>query len=222
MEQKQKIEEKKEFVSKTEDEAIVLDYMPTGKPSASKTEAIAQVIGTSFFTLLEVTPKVGKSFNIGEKIYVGRDDRDKVELIKGRIEFKDLTSNSMSELNDVIEDIVNDNKEKFLAFFNTSRSISLKRHQLELLPGIGKKHVLDILDKREKVKFESFEDIVAKVKSIPDPKKSVVKRIFEELEGPEDKHYLFVRPPTVPKPFFGHDSKPGFRGNNTRSNFKRY
>ena len=222
MENTHKPEEKKEFVSKTEDEAIVLDYMPTGKPSAAKTEAIAQVIGPKYFTLLEVTPKLGKAFSIGEKMYVGREDRDKVELIKGRIEFKDLTSNSLSELNDIIEDIVNADIEKYLKFFNTSRSISLKRHQLELLPGIGKKHVLDTLDQREKSNFESFEDVVARVKSIPDPKKAIVKRILDELEGPEDKHYLFVRPPTAPKKFYGNDSRGGFRGNSQRSNFKRF
>ena len=188
--------------SKTEEKAIVLDYMPTGKSSAIKTEPIAQVMGIEYFTLLEVTPKVGKGLTVGEEVYVGKEERDKIELIKGRIAFKDLTSNSMSELNNAIEDLVEKNKEKYLNFYNTARGITIKRHQLELLPGLGKKHMLDLLDQREKGKFESFDDIVKKVKGMPDPKKAIVRRIVEELEGPEDKHYLFVRPPAAPRQQF--------------------
>jgi putative nucleotide binding protein len=192
----------KEFVQKTEEKAIILDYLPSGRPSAIKSEPMAQVIGKEYFTLLEVTPKIGKSFSIGEEVFIGKENREKVELIKARIYFKDLTSNSLSELNDTIEDIINENEEKYLNFFNNSRPISLKRHQLELLPGFGKKHMLEVLKEREKNPFESLDDLIARVKSINDPKKSIVKRIVEELEGPEDKHYIFVRPPTAPKTQF--------------------
>ena len=184
-----------------EENAIVLDFMPTGKPSAVRTEPMAQVMGKDYFTLLEVVPKKGVSLTVGEEVYIGKDERTKVELVKGRIAFKDLTSNSLSELEGTIADLVEANIEKYLNFFNIARGISLKRHQLELLPGIGKKHVLELLDQREKGVFESFEDISSKVKNMPDPKKAVIKRIIEELEGPEDKHYLFVRPPAAPKKF---------------------
>ena len=171
----EKKQEEREVQTRTEDEAIVLDYLPSGKASDSKTQPMAQVMGTKYFTLLEVTPKLGKGFSVGEKIYVGKEEREKVELIKGRIAYKDLTSNSMSELNDIIEDLIEDNKPRFLEFFNKARPISLKRHQLELLPGMGKKHVLDALDQRDKQAFESFEDIVARVKGIPDPKRALIK-----------------------------------------------
>jgi len=186
-----------------EENAIVLDFMPTGKPSAVRTEALAQVMGKDYFTLLEVVPKTGVALNIGEEVYIGKDERQKIELVKGRISFKDLTSNSLSELEGTINDLVEADNEKYLGFFNTARGISLKRHQLELLPGLGKKHMLDLLDVRERKKFESFEDIVQRVKGVPDPKKSIVKRIMEELEGPDDKHFIFVRPPSAPKkPFY--------------------
>jgi len=183
-----------------EEHALVLDYMPTGKPSASKTEAVAQVIGKDFFTLLEVTPKAGTHLNVGEEIYVGKDERPKVELVKGRIMYKDLTSNSLSELEEVIAKIIGEKKEKFLGFFNTSRAISLRRHQLELLPGMGKKHMLAILDERDKKPFASLEEVPIRVKGTPDIVKMLVKRVIGELEGSEDKHYLFVRPPAEPRP----------------------
>lgn len=183
----------------SEENALVLDYMPTGKPSAAKTEQLAQVIGKDFFTLLEVTPKAGISLSVGEEVYVGKDARPKIELVKGRIQYKDLTSNSLSELEEMITKIIQIKKDKFLAFFNTSRAISLRRHQLELLPGMGKKHMLAILDEREKRPFASMEEIQTRVKGAPEPVKAIVKRIVEELEGPEDKHYLFVRPPAEPR-----------------------
>jgi len=183
-----------------EEHALVLDYMPTGKPSAAKTEALAQVIGKDFFTLLEVVPKAGTHFSVGEEIYVGKDERPKVELVKGRVSYKDLTSNSLSELEEVISKIIESKNDKFLAFFNTSRAISLRRHQLELLPGMGKKHMLAILDERDKKPFTSLAEVPLRVKGTPDPMKMIVKRIIEEIEGPEDKHYLFVRPPAEPRP----------------------
>ncbi len=183
-----------------EEYALVLDFMPTGKPSAPKTEAIAQVIGRDYFTLLELVPKPGITLNVGEEVYIGKEVREKIELVKGRIAYKDLTSNSLSELDEVITKILEAKKEKVLNFFNSSRAISLRRHQLELLPKMGKKHMLALLDEREKKPFASIEDILGRVKGTPDPLKSVVKRIIEELEGPEDKHYLFVRPPAEPRP----------------------
>ena len=188
------------YPKKSEEKAMVLDYMPTGKPSAPKTEALAQVMGKDYFTLLEVVPKPGVSLTIGEEVYVGKEERPKIELVKGRITFRDLTSNSLSELEEIVAKIVESNKEKYLGFFNTSKAISLRRHQLELLPGMGKKHMLAILDEREKKPFAALEEIPLRVKGTPEPIKALVKRVIEELEGPEDKHYLFVRQPSEPRP----------------------
>ena len=176
---------------RAEEQCIVLDYMPTGKSSAIKTEALAQILGKEYFTLLEVTPKPGKAFTVGEEVYVGKEEREKVELIKGRIAFKDLTSNSLSELEDTVTDMVEGQKDKFLNFFNNARAISLKRHQLELLPGLGKKHMWQIIEERKDKEFEDFKDLKARVKLLPDPEKVVIKRILSELTGKE-KYCLFV------------------------------
>ncbi|MHA1628104.1 MAG: DUF655 domain-containing protein, partial [Candidatus Baldrarchaeia archaeon] len=70
--------------------------------------------------------------------------------------------------------------------------ITMRMHQLELLPGIGKKIMWEILEERKKKPFESFKDLTSRIK-MPDPVKAIVKRILIELEG-EDKYYLFVRP----------------------------
>jgi putative nucleotide binding protein len=187
-----------------EEFAIVLDYLPTGKSSSFKPEPIAQVIGVNHFTLLEVVPKTQlKTF---EKVYIGKDERDKIQYIKKRISFKELTSNASMELSKAIEKIVLENPQRFLDFFNKSGAISIKMHQLELLPGLGKKHMMEILKERKQKPFESFEEIEKRIHLMPNPVQIIVKRILQELQEPNLKHYLFVRPPTEPKfekkPFF--------------------
>lgn len=176
-----------------EEQALVLDYLPAGKPSSYKAEPIAQVIGTTFFTLLEVVPK--SPLKQLDKVYVGKEARQEIDHIKKRVSFKELTSTAVSELDKAIEKIVDENAQKFVGFFNTSIPITIKRHQLELLPGLGKKHMLDILAERKKKPFESFQEIEQRVKLMPNPKTAVIKRIIEELEDEELKHYLFARPP---------------------------
>ena len=88
------------------------------------------------------------------------------------------------------------NEKKFAEFFNKSSAITIKRHQLELLPGMGKKHMLDILTERDKKPFEGIVDLEKRVHSLPHVPKMLAKRIMLELEGLDPKHYLFVRPPS--------------------------
>ncbi len=182
-----------------EEEALVLDYMSKGKPNSFKPEPIAQILGKQFFSLLEVVPK--EDLKIMETVYVGKDERAKIDFIKRRINFNMLTSTAIAELQKAVEKIVTDDKKRFLDFFNNARSITLRRHQLELLPGMGKKHMLDILKEREKKPFESFEDLIARVKLLPDPSKTIVKRIMLELEDETLNHYIFARPPVKEKTF---------------------
>jgi putative nucleotide binding protein len=188
---------------KVEEHAIVLDFLPRGKSTGYKSEPLAQVIGIEYFTLLEVVPKADVSLKAGEKVYVGKEEREKIDYIKRRIAFKDLTSNSVSEIEKTIEKIVCEDEKKYVEFFNNARSLTLKRHQLELLPGLGKKHMLNAIEERRKKSFESFKDIEERVKLMPQVVRTIVKRIMEELEGEDDtRHYLFVRPPAPEKPRF--------------------
>ena len=176
-----------------EEYALVLDYLPKGKSSSFKTEPVAQVVGTEFFTLLEVVPK--KELKALEKIYVGKEVRQHIEYIKKRITYSELTSNSVAELEKAIEKIIDENSNRFLEFYNVAGPITIKRHQLELLPGLGKKHMLDILKARRVKPFESFEDVAKRVKLMPEPKNAVMRRILEELREDGLNHYIFARPP---------------------------
>ena len=60
-----------------------------------------------------------------------------------------------------------------------------------MLPGIGKKHMWEILEIRKEKQFESLHDIKERVKLLPDPEKIIIKRILMELNN-EDKYRLFV------------------------------
>ena len=198
---------------KVEEHAIILDYLPRGRSTGFKSEPVAQVMGIDYFTILEVVPKDGVSLKAGEKIYVGKDERDKIDHIKRRIGFKELTINSVTELDKIVEQLVSDDEKKYVDFFNSSSAITIRRHRLELLPGLGKKHLFQILDERDKKPFESFDEIAERVSLMPNPKKLIVKRILEELKEKDDpRHYLFVRPPTQERERFPRDNR----------NFRRY
>jgi len=178
-----------------EENAIVLDFLPNGypfdeRPMYMKTP-VAQALGKEHFILLELVPKKGMHLNLYEEVYIGGGKRDKVHHIAGKIPLSKLTRTAKSELEFAIKDIVNKNEKRFVDFFNSARPLSTRMHQIELLPGVGKKHMWEILNAREEKPFESFEDLKKRVKLIPDPEKLIIKRILEELGGAE-KHKLFV------------------------------
>lgn len=176
-----------------EEYSYVLDYLPKGRADSYKAEPIAQVLGIEHFTMLEVVPKV--PLKIMEKIYVGKDEREKIDYIKKRINYKDLTSTAVAELDKAVEKIVREDSKRFVDFFNNARSITIRLHQLELLPGLGKKHTQNLLNEREKKPFESYKDIEERVALMPNPVSTIVKRILEELQDETLKYYLFARPP---------------------------
>ena len=177
-----------------EDYAIVLDYLPMGKPSDPRGTPIAQVLGTRYYTLLEVLPKPDADIEIFEKVFVGKGDRPKVQTVKGRIRYDDLTSLAKSNLEEAVRRIVLEREQEYVRFFNEARPITIRLHSLELLPGIGKKHLLHILDEREREPFKSFEDIKKRVPLLGDPVRLVTARVLKEITEP-CKYYLFVRPP---------------------------
>ena len=64
-------------------------------------------------------------------------------------------------------------------------------HALKLLPGIGQKHMWEILETRERQKFVTFQDISDRT-SISAPAKLIAQRIIKELQR-DVKYYLFSK-----------------------------
>jgi putative nucleotide binding protein len=175
-----------------EEYAIVLEYLPNGYPLEKKMMPIAQAIGKTNFTLLELVPRRGENLEIGEEVYIGEGKRDKVYYILGRLKREKLTEAAKNQLQEVIKEVVKVNEEKFVKFFNESLAINKRIHQIELLPGIGKKHMQEILKQREDAPFLSFEDLKKRVQNLPDPEKAIEKRIFQELTNIE-RYNLFTQ-----------------------------
>jgi len=176
-----------------EEYAWVVDFLPDGRANDRLREPIAQLVGERNFTLFEASIKQGAVVRFEDRLYVGKDQREHVEKIR-RVEFDELTAAARNELNAIIKRIVLHREKEFVEFFNKCGSISIRLHQLDLLPGIGKKHLEEILEKREAKPFESFKDMQEGVQLLPDPVNLLVMRIAEELRG-ASKHYLFVRLP---------------------------
>ena len=175
-----------------EEKAIVIEYLPNGYPLERKTMPVAQAVGTTNFTLLELVPRRGVTLDIGEEVYIGEGKRDKVYYILGRLKREKLTEAGKSQLQEVIAKMVKEQEEQIIKFFNESLAINKRLHQIELLPGIGKKHMQEILKQREEKPFESFEELKERVQNLPDPEKAVEKRIFQELTNIE-RYNLFTK-----------------------------
>jgi len=179
-----------------EEYAHVLDYLPHGRPGSRpgyRAGALVQVVGEGYFTLLEAVVKEGVVLKPYDRVYVGKDSRDKITYIIGRIGYDELTTTAKMELAAVVEKIVLNRERWFIHFVNTAQAITPRMHALELLPGIGKKYMWQILDEREKKLFQSFEDLQQRA-NVPNPAKLITKRILEELAG-ESKYRLFTRAP---------------------------
>lgn len=178
-----------------ETHAIILDFLPNGYPQDKRPlhqkSAIAQAIGKDRFSLLELVPKKGEFLQPYQEVYIGEEKREQIHHIVGRIPLSKLTETAKVELDFIIKDLLKKNEKKFIGFFNTAGPINIRMHQLELLPGIGKKHAQEIIDKRTEKEFKSLGDIKDRVKLLPDPEKVIVKRIYLELNN-EDKHKIFT------------------------------
>jgi len=164
-----------------EEHAIILEYLPHGYPLEGKMMPIAQAIGKTNLTLLELVPRKEIKLEVGEEVYIGEGKRDKIYYILGRLHREKLTEAAKNQLQEFIGKIVKEREKTFVDFFNTSEAINKRVHQIELLPGLGKKHMKEIIEKRAEKVFESFEDMKKRIQNLPDPLKAIEKRIFQEL-----------------------------------------
>lgn len=184
---------------KYEDRGIVLDFLSQGHPNDPRPihlkEPIAQILGDTFFTLLEVVPLKDATFSPHERVFIGKGERDKVDRIKRRVGYEELTAAAKSELPSAIESLIAESPERFIEFFNRAAPLTTRFHQLELVPGIGKKLMWAIIDERKKGPFADFENLEKRVKGVVSPKAHIAKRIDMELQG-TDKYRIFVRPPS--------------------------
>ena len=137
------------------------------------------------------------SCTVGERLYVGKelDQRAKVERVRGRVKYEDMTHAAQSELPFVVEQIVKQEEARFIQFYNDAGPVTTRMHVLELLPGLGKKLMMAVIEeKRRGGPFKSFEDLDTRVKALHAPAKLIAHRIELEIKDPNQKYHLFALP----------------------------
>jgi len=178
---------------KYEESAYVLDYLPRGKSVVIKGREgpMVQAIGEERLTLLELLALENQNFEIGEKVRIGKDGREKIVSVLGKLTFDELSSEAKAALLTVVEHLVRNNEPKYVSCFNDLQPLTPRLHGLELIPGIGKTFMKEIIETREKQPFTSFGDIQQRV-GLREPAKMIAKRIVEELSG-GSRITLFIR-----------------------------
>lgn len=178
---------------KYEEHAYVLDFNPRGKSSTvrGREGIIVTAIGEDRLTLLEILGIPNSVFEIGEKIYIGKDGRTKVLSVLGKMDYEKISSSAQSELPAVVEKIVTNNESKFIEYLNKAQPLTPRIHALELIPGIGKTYMKTMLEEREKKQFESYGDLQERV-GLKEPIKHISQRIMDEITG-ESRMNLFVK-----------------------------
>ena len=178
---------------KYEEYAYVLDFNPRGKSFTvrGREGIIVTAIGEDRLTLLEVLGIPNSTFEIGEKIYIGKEGRTKILSVLGKLEYDKISSSAQSELSTVVENIVTTNEPKFVEYLNNAQPLTPRIHALELIPGIGKTYMKTMLEERERQKFESYQDLQDRV-GFKEPVKHISERIMDEITG-ESRMNLFVK-----------------------------
>lgn len=178
---------------KYEEFAFVLDFMPRGKSVVIKGREgpMVQAIGEERLTLLELLAMEKQDFEMGEKVKIGKEGREKILSVLGKLTYEELSPEGKGSLPAVVESLVKGNEAKYVAYFNDLQPLTPRLHGLELIPGIGKTFMKEIIEMREKQPFTSFDDIQTRV-GLRDPAKMIAKRIVEELSG-DARVSLFVR-----------------------------
>ena len=180
-----------------ENYAVILDYLPNGRQTERgfHREPLALAVGEDELKLFELVPKPGATLTTGARVPLisSAATPSPIDHVRRRVGFDELTVAARTELTAALEAIVKRHSDRYLRFFNEAPAVSRRFHLLELLPGIGKKTMQQIVDERKSAPFANFEELEARV-HLKSPERLIVGRIEQELSGVEDKYRLFVAP----------------------------
>jgi putative nucleotide binding protein len=172
--------------------AMVLDLLPNGRSDddrpAHRKPPLAYALGESQFRLRELTLAEDADIGIGDRVPF---DGDGIESTR-EMTHADLSNAARSELEYAVGEIIDRDEARFVGFYDDAQPITLRLHQLNLLPGIGKKLRNSILDERKRAPFEGFDDLEERVAGLHRPKEILVERLIEELRDDDLKYRIFV------------------------------
>ena len=178
---------------KYEEHAYVLDFISQGKSKTvhGRGGVIVIALGEERLTLLEILGVDDSTFDIGEKIYIGKDGRTNVQSVLGKLDYEQITGTAQSELENVVNTIVTKNEQRFVDYINNAQPLTPRKHSLELILGIGKTYLKLIIEQIEKQKFLNYKDMEERA-GLKEPVNHLSKRILEEITG-ETQFRLFVK-----------------------------
>ena len=178
---------------KYEEYAYILDYKSRAKSTTvrGRTGVIIIALGEERLTLLEILGIENSTFDVGERIYIGKEGRTKIESVLGKMDYAKISDSAKNEISTVVKSIVIKNETKFVDYINNAQPLTPRIHALELIPGIGKTYLHVIIKEREKSLFENFNDIEKRA-GLKEPINHLSQRIVEEISG-ETRMNLFVK-----------------------------
>ena len=178
---------------KYEEYAYVLDYKSRAKSTTvrGRIGVIVTALGEEGLTLLEILGIENSTFDVGERIYIGKEGRTKVQSVLGKMDYTKTSDSTKNEIPKVVESIITANENKFVDYINDAQPLTPRIHSLELIPGIGKTYMNVIIKEREKERFQSFHDIEERA-GLKEPIKHLTQRAVEEISG-EARMNLFVK-----------------------------
>ena len=165
--------------------------MAKSKTVRGRDGIIITALGEERLTLLEILGVEDSVFDIGEKIYIGKEGRTKVQSVLGKLDYKQISGSSQSEIDNVVKTIVTNNEERFVDYINNAQPLTQRKHSLELIPGIGKTYLKLIIEQINKQKFLNYKDMEERA-GLKEPVNHLSKRIIEEISG-ETQFRLFVK-----------------------------
>jgi len=178
---------------KYEEYAYVLDFTSQGKSKTvhGRDGIIIVALGEERLTLLEILGVDDSTFDVGEKIYIGKEGRIKVQSVLGKLDYEQITGTAQSELENVVNTIVTKNEQRFVDYINNAQPLTPRKHSLELIPGVGKTYLKLIIEQINKQKFLNYKDMEERA-GLKEPVNHLSKRILEEITG-ETQFRLFVK-----------------------------
>jgi putative nucleotide binding protein len=176
--------------------AVVLDYLPHGRSDDDRPgyerASLAHAVADDF-RLFECVLDDAADVSIGDRI--GVDPPGDAVTDAYPIEYGNLSGGAQSELEYVVADLVAADEDRFVEVYNEAEPITLRLHQLNLLPGIGEQLRNAILDARKRRPFDGFDDVADRVDGLHDPEAVLVDRVLKEIREDDLKYRILVGQP---------------------------
>jgi putative nucleotide binding protein len=174
--------------------AVLLDFFPNGRSDGGQYARTPTgfAMGTEAFGLYEIVFEEDTDVTIGDEVVIEPPaERSGIQRLR-EVDYESLSGGAQSELEYVVEERIEADEDRYVEFFNEAGPITLRLHQLNLLPGIGEKLRENVIDQRRRQPFADLEDLEDRVSGLHDPKGVLADRIVEEITEDDLKYYLFA------------------------------